>query len=59
MSITKKDDLGLGELQTRADEVNAKGYIGTVPDTTPNEAYTLRGGQSTTTKTLKKDPTDG
>lgn len=30
-------------LQDAFDEANAKGYFGTTPDTTPNEAYTVAG----------------
>ena len=30
-------------LQAAYDEANAKGYFGTVPDTTPNEDYTVAG----------------
>ena len=31
------------ELQQAFDEANEKGYFGTVPDETPNEAYTVAG----------------
>lgn len=44
------DDLGRSEVQARFDEANEKGYFGTTPDKTPNEAYTLKGvtsGQKT------------
>jgi hypothetical protein len=37
------DDLGQAEVQARFDEAEAKGYWGSVPDETPNEAYTLAG----------------
>lgn len=30
-------------LQDAFDEANAKGYFGTVPDETPNDAYTVAG----------------
>ena len=30
-------------LQAAFDEANAKGYFGTTPDETPNEAYTVAG----------------
>lgn len=36
---SKKDKSG----DPVADEAAEKGYIGTVPDPTPNEAYTLHG----------------
>ncbi|HYH11733.1 MAG TPA: hypothetical protein VD789_05190 [Thermomicrobiales bacterium] len=42
---TKKaaDDAGQAEVQAVFDEANEKGYFGTTPDETPNEAYTLKG----------------
>lgn len=38
-----RDDLGQAEVQARVDEATERGYVGTVPDPTPNEAYTLAG----------------
>ena len=43
------DDGGAAELQELADEAEAKGYIGTVPDPNPNEAYTLLTGPDSPT----------
>lgn len=34
-------DAGQAEMQQLVDEANAKGYFGTVPDSTPNENYSL------------------
>lgn len=36
-------DVGRTELQKVADEANEKGYIGTTPETTPNEDFTVAG----------------
>ena len=36
-------DLGQAEVQERMDEINEKGYLGSVPDPTPNENYTVAG----------------
>jgi hypothetical protein len=36
-------DAGEAEVQARSDEASEKGYIGEVPDETPNENYTLQG----------------
>jgi hypothetical protein len=36
-------DLGLAEVQAKFDEAAEKGYFGEVPDSTPNENYTLKG----------------
>jgi hypothetical protein len=44
--MTKKkesDDLGAGEVQDRVDEAENKGHLGTAPDPTPNENYTVSG----------------
>jgi hypothetical protein len=43
---TKKDkgaDVGQGEVQEKMDEATEKGFIGSVPDPTDNEAYTVGG----------------
>lgn len=42
---TKKsaDDAGQAEVQAKFDEAEEKGYFGFVPDSTPNENYTLAG----------------
>jgi hypothetical protein len=37
------EDVGQKEAQRLADEANEKGYIGEVPDPTPNENYTVAG----------------
>lgn len=37
------DKGGADQVQSRMDEIHAKGYEGTVPDKTPNEAYTVTG----------------
>lgn len=36
-------DVGQTELQKVADEAAEKGYIGTTPETTPNEEFTVAG----------------
>lgn len=36
-------DGGSAQVQDKVDQENAQGYRGTVPDPTPNEAYTLKG----------------
>lgn len=44
--MTKKkhdDDLGADEVQKTVDEAENKGHLGTVPDSTPNENYTVAG----------------
>lgn len=45
--MTKKkhddEDLGAGEVQEKVDEAEDKGHLGTVPDLTPNENYTVSG----------------
>lgn len=43
MADKKADDAGQAEVQAKVSEAEEKGYYGTVPDKTPNEAYTLRG----------------
>lgn len=42
-STDAKADHGQAEIQAAWDDANAKGYWGTVPDETPNEAYTVAG----------------
>ena len=37
-------DAGQAEVQRRSDEAAEKGYIGSVPDGPPNEAYSLESG---------------
>lgn len=37
------DDGGAAEVQKAADKAAEQGYIGTVPDPTPNENYTVAG----------------
>lgn len=37
------DDAGQAEVQRLADEAAEQGFIGSSPDATPNEAYTLKG----------------
>lgn len=39
-------DGGAKEVQKKMNEINEKGYVGNVPDKTPNSAYTLHGVQS-------------
>ena len=39
----KAKDHGQAEIQAAWDEANAQGYWGSVPDETPNEAYTVAG----------------
>lgn len=39
----KAPDAGQAEVQAKSDEATAKGYEGTVPDKTPNQAYTIQG----------------
>lgn len=36
-------DAGVEEVQDKVDEASERGYIGFVPDPTPNENYTLSG----------------
>lgn len=43
MADKKANDGGQAEVQANFDEAEAKGYIGSVPDPTPNEAYTVAG----------------
>lgn len=46
----KNDDAGQAEVQAKVTEAEEKGYYGSVPDSTPNENYTLKGvgsGKST------------
>lgn len=49
MATTKKSadnlqgDAGEAEVQAISDEASEKGYLGEVPDETPNENYTLQG----------------
>lgn len=48
MADTKRsrssDDAGQAEVQKVFDEVQEKGYYGTVPPGPPNEAYSLQSG---------------
>lgn len=44
--------------KTPLEEATEKGYIGTVPDQTPNEAYTVRGVTSGQ-PTPETEPKDG
>ncbi len=37
------EDVGQDEAQRLADEATEKGYVGNVPDPTPNENYTVLG----------------
>lgn len=39
----KRGDAGQGEVQSNMDQATARGYLGAVPDPTPNSAYTVRG----------------
>jgi hypothetical protein len=39
----KVADHGKAEIQAAWDEANEQGYWGSVPDETPNEAYTVAG----------------
>lgn len=41
--MPKPNDGGAVEVQKAADEATDKGYIGTVPDPTPNANYTVAG----------------
>jgi hypothetical protein len=54
--MTKKNDAGQAEVQSRIDKETAKGYRGHVPDETPNSAYTVAGvtGGSKTPETTKE-----
>jgi hypothetical protein len=51
----KSDDLGADEVQAKVDEAEAKGYLGEVPDPTPNSAYTV-GGVTSGAPTPETDP---
>ena len=42
-STSKAADYGKAELQKAQDVADEQGYFGTVPDETPNEAYTVEG----------------
>lgn len=44
----RNNDGGEAEAQRRTDEAEDKGYLGTVPDETPNEAYSVAGVTSGT-----------
>lgn len=48
-------DVGQAEVQANMDEATEKGYIGEVPDKTPNSAYTVQGVTSGA-KTPETDP---
>lgn len=37
------DDAGQAEVQAKFDKEQEQGYIGSVPDPTPNDAYTVAG----------------
>lgn len=43
MADKKQDDAGQAEVQKKFDEEQEQGYVGTVPDPTPNENYTVAG----------------
>lgn len=43
MADKKNDDLGAAQVQEKVDKENEQGYAGSVPDPTPNEAYTVAG----------------
>lgn len=43
MAEKKTTSAGADQVQAKADEAAEKGYIGEVPDETPNEHYTLKG----------------
>lgn len=45
------EDVGQAEVQANFDEINAKGYVGTVPDPTPNYNYTVAGNDEPTPET--------
>lgn len=40
---TSGAELGADQVQDAFDQANEQGYFGTVPDETPNEAYTVEG----------------
>jgi hypothetical protein len=42
-STPASSDAGQAELQKAADKVSEQGYVGSVPDQTPNEEYTVEG----------------
>lgn len=44
-------DGGIAQVQARVDEANRKGYLGVVPDPTPNENYTVAGNDLPTPET--------
>lgn len=45
MAPTRKtDDASADEVQAKTDDAQEKGYVGTVPDPNPNEAYSLKTG---------------
>lgn len=50
---TKKpaNDGGVAQMQAAADERNARGYDGVVPDPTPNFNYTVAGNDAPTPET--------
>lgn len=39
----RSGDLGQAEVQHRVDQEQKQGYVGAVPDETPNSAYTVQG----------------
>lgn len=48
-------DAGRAEVQKRTDEAEEKGYVGLVPDPTPNENYSLETGQDAPTPETDAD----
>lgn len=43
MAEKKAKDAGQKEVQSTMDEATERGYLGSVPDPTPNSAYTIQG----------------
>lgn len=43
-SDANRAETGNTEVQRRVDDALAKGYVGEVPDPTPNDAYSIRTG---------------
>ena len=55
MTKSSKGDLGAKEVQKKVDAEQEQGFAGNVPDSTPNENYTV-GGVTGGAKTPETDP---
>lgn len=53
---SSQTDAGQAELQEKFDEAAKKGYFGTVPDSTPNENYSMETGPDAPTPETERKP---